>query len=382
MKVGFHCDGLSLRGVTVATLAYARMWQQELKQESVIIKSEGQTPWIKEQDHQNSEKKIDNLEVIRYRDPKQLDSLLIKSGVDALYVMTSGAREKKFAGITAPLWIHAVFPCKINDVHGSKYACISDWLAKDSFNYRIPFVPYIVNSPSINAESRESWRDKYNIPRSSIVIGSMGGSHTFDLKPARDGLEKALNNNPGLFFVALNHKRFTNHKQSRFIPGTNNLDEKSSFIHACDAMLHGRAQGETFGLACAEFAAAGKPIFAWRHAPERHHLEKFCPDVLNFSTARELEKKLLALDPDEWSASDLQQACLPYQQEIIAPVFEKIFANNASLVNTVKFGAQDKALIFKRRIQRSLRARFSQNQKYPIDPTTLIDPISGFPMEN
>ena len=71
MKVGFHCDSLSLRGVTVATLAYARMWGQELKQESVIIKSEGQTPWI--QDHPNSKKRIEGLEVIRYKDPKQLD---------------------------------------------------------------------------------------------------------------------------------------------------------------------------------------------------------------------------------------------------------------------------------------------------------------------
>ncbi|WP_186990088.1 MULTISPECIES: hypothetical protein [unclassified Synechococcus] len=368
--------------MTVATLSYARMWREELKQESVIVKSEGQTPWIKDQDDPNSVKTIEDIEVLRYRDKEQLDSLLVNSGIDALYVMTSGVKDKKFANITPQLWIHAVFPSKMNDIHGNKYACISDWLAKESFNYNIPFVPHIVNFPTKNLVSRKSWLKQYNIPQNSIIIGSMGGTHTFDLKPARDGLERALHKNPSLFFVALNHRKFTNNKQSLFLPGTNNLDEKSSFINACDAMLHGRAQGETFGLACAEYAAANKPIFAWRHAPERHHLEKFCPEVLNFSTARELEKKLLAFDPRDWSTSDRQQTCLPYRQETIAPIFQEVFAKNISQVCTPDFSIQDKALIFKRRIQRSLRARLSQSQKYPIDPTTVIEPTSGFPMEN
>jgi hypothetical protein len=356
------------------------MWGQELKQESVIIKSEGQTPWI--QDHPNSKKRIEDLEVIRYKDPKRLDSLLVHSGIDALYVMTSGSPEKRFAEITPPLWIHAVFPSKISDIHGSRYACISDWLSKESFNCNVPFVPYIVDFPAKDFQDRNSWRNKYDIPHESIVIGSMGGSHTFDLRPARDGLERALNSNPNLYFVALNHRNFTSHKQSRFIPGTDNLSEKSSFIHACDAMLHGRAQGETFGLACAEFAAAGKPIFAWRHAPERHHLKKFCPDVLNFSTARELAKKLLALDPSDWSPSELQKSCVAYRQEIIAPIFEEVFANNNNQLHIPKFNAQDKATIFKQRTQRSLRARLSRSQQYPIDPMTPKESSSGFPMEN
>ena len=380
MKVGFHCDSLSLRGVTVATLAYARMWSQSLGQQSVLIKSEGQTPWIK--DHPNSERRIQDLEVLRYRDPKQLDSLLLDSGIEALYVLTSGRPETRFHNITSPLWIHAVFPSRISDIHGSRYACISNWLTKESFNYKIPYVPHIVDFPDEPSESRLLWNKRYGIPHNSIVIGSMGGRHTFDLKPARDGLEKALNSRSDLYFVALNHRKFTNHRKSLFIPGTDNPREKSSFINACDAMLHGRAQGETFGLACAEFAAAGKPIFAWRHSPERHHLETFCPKVLNFSTATELEEKLLALDPRDWSPSDRQQSCIPFQQDAIAPIFKKVFATHNNQILIPNFSAKDRAMIFKRRIQRSLRARLSNSQQNPIDPNTTIDPVSGFPMEN
>ncbi len=380
MRVGFHCDSLSLRGVTVATLAYARMWMQTLGQESVLIKSEGQTPWIK--DHPNSEKRIQDLEVLHYGDPKQLDSLLTNSKIEALYVLTSGQPEKRFADIISPLWIHAVFPSKISDIHGFRYACISDWLTKESFNYNIPYVPHIVDFPARTSENRVSWRERYGIPHDSIVIGSMGGSHTFDLKPARDGLEKAMNSRSDLYFVALNHRKFTDNRQARFLPGTDIHSEKTSFIHACDAMLHGRAQGETFGLACAEFAAAGKPIFAWRHSPERHHLEKFCSPFLNFSTARELEHKLLALDPRDWTPSDQQQRCIPFRQEVVAPIFKKIFANQSDQVIETNFSIMDKSKIFKRRMQRSFRSRLSKNQQHPIDPTTTIDPTSGFPMEN
>ena len=52
-------------------------------------------------------------------------------------------------------------------------------------------------------------------------------------------------------------------------------------------------------MACAEFAAAGKPIFAWRHAPERHHLDKFCTQKLGYSTARELDLVLRNVSHEE-----------------------------------------------------------------------------------
>jgi glycosyltransferase involved in cell wall biosynthesis len=39
------------------------------------------------------------------------------------------------------------------------------------------------------------------------------------------------------------------------LPASSDCDTKSRFIRSCDAMLHARYDGETFGLAVAEFSA-------------------------------------------------------------------------------------------------------------------------------
>jgi len=44
------------------------------------------------------------------------------------------------------------------------------------------------------------------------------------------------------------------------------------FLSASDVMLHARWEGETFGLACAEFLIRGKPIITWAGSRERNHI--------------------------------------------------------------------------------------------------------------
>ena len=40
--------------------------------------------------------------------------------------------------------------------------------------------------------------------------------------------------------------------------------EKSRFLYACDAMIHARADGETFGMAVAEFSVHNRPVLTVR----------------------------------------------------------------------------------------------------------------------
>jgi hypothetical protein len=58
----------------------------------------------------------------------------------------------------------------------------------------------------------------------------------------------------------MNINEFYNHPQIKFLPGTYDLEEKSAFVNACDAMIHARSGGETFGLAISEFALENKKI--------------------------------------------------------------------------------------------------------------------------
>ena len=379
MKVGFHCDSFSLRGVTVATLAYARAWNHLSGHQSILIKCDGQTPWIIDRDPKDD---VEGIEIIRYQNSEELHKVIKKTGIEALYVLSDGKRDKRFESLPIQLWIHAVFPSRISDIHGDHYACVSDWLAKDSFNNNIPFVPHIVDTPT-RGKGRRTWRESHNIPANATIIGSMGGRHSFDLKIARHALHTSLERRKDLYFIGLNHHSFLKHERALFLKGTNNLAAKADFIDGCDAMLHGRTQGETFGLACAEFTAGGRPVLAWRHAPERHHLEHFCPPRLQYSTTRELQDLLLEFHVEQWDPGALQNRCLAFQSHAVASQFETVFTGMASLSSRPPhFDVTDKALIFKRRLQRSLRARLSRLQQEPINQDSVtIDPISGYPME-
>ena len=355
MIVGFHLDEFSLRGVTVATVAYAKAWSEILGNKSILIKYDNYSNQRKEI---NKAWHSENLEIIRYNSNNQLDSILGSAGIEALYILCSGQKEERFSNLRVPIWIHAVFPSNIKDIHGERYACISDWLTKESFNKRIPYVPHIVNSSEVR-KSKEAWREENKIKSDAIVIGSLGGRDSFDLKLAQIGLFNALQCKKNLYFIALNHRKFINHERALFMPGTDIQAIKHEFINCCDAMLHGRAQGETFGLACVEFAASGKPILAWEHAPERQHLEHFCQKKLQYTTANELSKKILTLDPEEWNQAERKKTIRKFDSLKVTNLFEQVFAKPHQSISGPYFSATDKALIHKRRAIRSLRSRFS-----------------------
>ena len=58
-----------------------------------------------------------------------------------------------------------------------------------------------------------------------------------------------------------------------FLPGTRDLYKKRKFINTCDAMLHARIEGETFGVAVGEFAQCEKNIITYRsHQNEHMHI--------------------------------------------------------------------------------------------------------------
>jgi len=380
MRIGFHCDSFSLRGVTVATLSYARLCRKSLNQESIIIKCKNHTPWIKE--NPEIQAGIKDIPILHYDEPHQLNELLVQNNIDALYILTSGMPENRFSDVKIPLWVHSVFPTKINQINGDKFACVSEWLSNECFNKKIPYVPHIIEPAKRPKIAKENWKQMHQIPQDAVIIGSMGGSHSFDLKPAREGLIQAINASNWLYFVSLNHQPFVEHKQAIFLEGTSNIDVKESFIYSCDAMLHGRAQGETFGLACAEFAEAGKPIFAWRHAPERHHLEQFCNKELLFSTANELATKLLEFSEGDATTSSYEGSCRNFYSAVVAEKFRDVFLSEDDSARRHEFELIDKLQILKRRISRSLRARIGRNFQAKVTRHTEIDPISGFPMES
>ena len=140
--------------------------------------------------------------------------------------------------------IHAVFPQNIFQYHGSSYAFISKWLSKTCSNNKFPFAPLPVQL----LKNNQNLRTKLKIPKDSKVFGYHGGETSFDLNFVRDVIKKVVRQNKNIYFLFMNIGNFFNHKKVIFIKGTFNQTQKVKFINTCNAMLHARSLGESFGL--------------------------------------------------------------------------------------------------------------------------------------
>ncbi len=84
--------------------------------------------------------------------------------------------------------MHAVFPTKPEEFHGDKYAFVSQWLAKEYSNNKIPFVPHMIELPNEEGDLR----DQLGIPLSATVLGWYGGSDSFNLPFVREEVLAAI----------------------------------------------------------------------------------------------------------------------------------------------------------------------------------------------
>ena len=90
----------------------------------------------------------------------------------------------------------------------------------------------------------------------------------------------------------MNIQPFISHNQVIFLPGSVDNYQKMLFINTCNAMLHGRLQGESFGLACAEFSSFNKPIFSYDKSPDKHQFYALGNSIHGYNNANQLIKML------------------------------------------------------------------------------------------
>jgi hypothetical protein len=150
--------------------------------------------------------------------------------------------------------VHCVFHA--NTPHGDVYAKISPCVRGFA-----PVVPHIVRSCDPHGPNL---RVELGLPADATVFGRHGGWDTFDIQFAsRAVIEVAQARADSIYFVFLNTAPFTTPRRNIIhLPRTSDVGRISSFIRTCDAMLHARSGGETFGLACAEFSAHNRPVLA------------------------------------------------------------------------------------------------------------------------
>lgn len=265
-------------------LDYARMNQSVLANESVIC-----LPNNPEFANNSILKKWQGeFPVIFYQNKNDLGRKLAKEGVGVIYLTKPGPWD----GFLVPgvrNCIHAQFLC--DEFHGDAYAYLSPWMSRVMTGREDSYVPFFV--PRL--ESATDLRSKLGIPRQSKVFGRHGGWDTFNIPFAREAVRRHAQGHPADHFVLLNTEPIRGTEKMKnvhYLPATVDSGEKAEFLATCDAMLHARWHGETFGLAVGEFAVLGKPVITFGASRERAHLEMLGEEGLIYQDRQGLEKIL------------------------------------------------------------------------------------------
>ena len=183
-----------------------------------------------------------------------IEKTISELNTDFIYFLKSGQNDNINPG-NCRSGIHCIF--NMEYPHGNVYAGVSEYLAK-KFN-RIDYVPHIVEYKQPN----ENFRKKLGISNDMFVVGRHGGSGQFNIPFVHRAVEDILKHRKDIFFLFLSTDKFINDDRVLFLPHTTDEQEIFNFIDACDVMLHGRNDGETFGMAVAEFSVSNKPVMTW-----------------------------------------------------------------------------------------------------------------------
>jgi hypothetical protein len=127
-----------------------------------------------------------------------------------------------------------------------------------------------------------------NIPSDAIVFGRYGGKESFDIKFVYESIKRVLETRSDIYFLFMNTDVFYEHKNVIYLPGNADMNLKRVFINSCDALIHARERGETFGLTCGEFSICKKPVITWGQSHEREHLNILKEKAITYNNEHDL----------------------------------------------------------------------------------------------
>ncbi|MEL7091077.1 MAG: hypothetical protein AAFN94_05010 [Pseudomonadota bacterium] len=310
-KIILHSNDLGVRGTVQAIYDYADHAETILGHEAVVAYPNG---------HPNTDQKVVDKFAARF--PlvcyDRLEDLA-GSGADLTYFQKYGGKDELVSPDT-PTAVHAVF--QTFEPHGQTYAYISQWLSEYCTGGHYPFVPYMVTLPPGTSQ-----RDALGIPKDAFVYGRYGGYDTFDLDFVKAQIP-ALLSDPDVWCVFINTEKFIEHERALFLPSITQPEDKSNFIMTCDAMIHGRKRGESFGLAHSEFLFHNRPVVAWEGGKDGNHrvMLRDAPGALYRDGEDFLAKARGLRDSLDYDWAGL---VAPFSPEAAMQKFQQVFVDRA-----------------------------------------------------
>ncbi len=344
MNIGFHTNGLSLRGTEIALYDYALHNQTLLGHQSTIFYRKNSAV-----NQAVFDKFAKHFKMMPYEGQKQLNQFVEQEHIDLAYFIKSGERDDAICE-SAPSLIHAVFPTEPKEFHGQKYAFVSEWLSKEYSNNQIPFVPHMINLPKLEG----NLRSELAIPESATVLGCYGGADSFNLEFAKKEVVRALEKRSDLYFLFMNITPFAKHERLLFLPGNADLIYKVKFINSCDGMIHARGIGESFGLACGEFSIQGKPVITYSMSPQRSHIEILGDKAILYKGKKDLADTFMSVNRQTQAQQNWDAYSQSFSPNAVMRQFNDVFICGKDLKD-IHLLALDRAMIQKYRFLRKLR---------------------------
>jgi len=328
MRVAIHSNQFDGRGTGKVPYDYAVGLRDLLGHEVVFITSslsanEGLPRLQREFQAYTYDKKVDQHPGPDIR--VALERIVADRKIDFVHFLKFG-NDDQITPFNCRTGIHCVFV--MNQPHGSVYAGVSESLAR-KFNSPL-FVPHILKPFSPGRDMRSEW----DIPTDAFVVGRHGGVETFDIPWVYAVIREALETRPDLYFVFLSTRPFCAHPRVRFIPWVESEQDKFDFIHSCDAMLHARLIGETFGLAVGEFSAANKPVMTWSGRGLRSydvaHIDILGVKALVYKNRSDLLRFLVSLDRRELAQHDWDVYSERFSTPNVMDQYHRVFLSGSS----------------------------------------------------
>ena len=318
MKIAFHSGYLGFRGTEVALIDYARGNQEILGNESLFLLPQREGGEAHPVVH-----RMKSVARVRfYKSKEEREEILKQEKADFFYCIKNGHADGVVSK-TVPTGIHAIF--RESQFHGDVYAYVSPWLSEVMSYGKTPWVPHMVSLGSAEYDLRK----QLNIPTEAKVFGRHGGEDSFDISWVQKAIVEVSQKNPLTHFIFLNTRTFSGSLGKRnihFLPGTSDPGIKRSFVDACDAMIHARTRGETFGLSCMEFAVLGKKVLTYSESPEKAHLELLGKAALPYKDASTLAKWLSLNRFDyQLSIEAFREAAMNYGPNHVMNKFREVF---------------------------------------------------------
>jgi glycosyltransferase involved in cell wall biosynthesis len=310
MKIGLHAPAIDDRGNGTVLYDYAHALKYICGYDPIIISDKNTSIHV--------ENRFSEFKCYLYNNiVNEVPYIIDKEKIEVLYMSRYGYNEG--IPLNCKTAIHCVFT--MSDPHGNVYAGVSEWLAKQ-FGSNV-WVPHIINLP----KTSENLREKLGIPGDAFVIGRHGGGDQFNIPFVHSAIFRALETRKDLWGVFLNTIPFTNHPRVKFLPFNPDISYKSKFINTCDAMIHARLMGETFGLSVGEFSSFNKPVFTWDGDGQyaRAHIDMLGEKALLYKNEDEVLAYLLQIDKEYVDGVEWDCYSKRFSPENVIKQFKEVF---------------------------------------------------------